>query len=122
MPLKTMTPPTRASRPFPPKVDAPESEHARYKADSMDRYNERRFHAGLPPRYLRASYPGGYGPGQMLAGPIRAQLAAYVDAADPAEVEAANAAARAAFTEAFIEKYGPEMSADDIARLRHLAA
>lgn len=115
--------------PPPPWIKGPPRAFAnvRYAAERMDENNEIRLHDGRPPRHLRESYPDGWGPGQTLRGPIRAQLAAFVDAADPVEVEAANRADTVARLEAFLEKHGEEnvtaaLGADVVASMRADAA
>jgi hypothetical protein len=58
-----------------------EAHEVRSLALRLDLCNQWTMHQNLPPDTGRSSYPLGYGPGQMLKGPDRAAVAAYVDAA-----------------------------------------
>jgi hypothetical protein len=58
-----------------------ESIAARAMALRIDHANLHCWREGSVPDALRSEYPRGYGPGQLLRGPERALVAAFVDAA-----------------------------------------
>jgi len=70
------------------KKAAKEATQARLLALAMDYCNKNSMHKGIEPEALRAEYPDGYDPGQLLTGPDRAKVAAYVDSF--VDVEAAS--------------------------------